>query len=594
MMKKILLSVCLLAALSLSLVACGPMADESTLATQVAATVYAGQTAQARAFTPTPTHTPTPRPTATPTVTRTPTRTPRPTRTPTPARTPTPTKTPTPLPDAIVNAEIANVRAGPDTVYDIVGQAQRGDALQVTGKDSTGDWLEVVTPDGVRGWVAVSLLQVNISPGSVAVAVIPPTPTPVATPTPSPTPIPRVCPPNPVLVQVSNELDVELTIQLRGPEEVVMVIPAEETRYYCLVPGEYHSTATAPGYGTKTETKTWEHEPGKCGCWWWYKGLIQPVRLCSCPTDQTLYVPPPLMPGAKPAWSPEPEPKAETPAEMPISLSPGKIAYPVFNTKTAAYDTYIINADGTGRRLLAEYAHQPAFRPDGVEIALVSEKPPEEFIVVMNVDGSGRRQVSTNVEDVHPTWSPDGKAIAFISVDGRLLLEDALAGEAEQLKYYVGADQHPVGVVGKYPVWLHDNRIALTTCNYGIGSGGSCGLFIMDLSGSTPIQLTADPSDLAFANYQDQIAFMSPRAGDWEIYKMGLSGAGLVQLTDNNANDGLPAWSPDGGAIAFVSDRDGVWAIWVMNADGSNQRKLFNLDGALGPDWVTEKISWAP
>ncbi|MDH4136390.1 MAG: hypothetical protein OEW09_06700, partial [Anaerolineae bacterium] len=64
--------------------------------------------------------------------------------------------------------------------------------------------------------------------------------------------------------------------------------------------------------------------------------------------------------------------------------------------------------------------------------------------------------------------------------------------------------------------------------------------------------------------------------------------------TDNNANDGLPAWSPDGRSIALLSDRDGAWAIWVMNADGSNQRKLFNLDGTLGPDWVAEKISWSP
>jgi hypothetical protein len=181
MLRKMnLLLVCLMVVLLLS--ACGPTTvDENAMETQVAATVYAGQTAQARAFTPTPTHTPTSRPTATPTVTRTPTRTPRPT--------PTPTRTPTPLPDAVVSAEVGNVRAGPGTVYDIVGKVQAGDALQVTGKDSTGDWLEVVTPDGVRGWVSVSLLQVNVALAGVALAAIPPTPTPAVTPT--PTPLPR-------------------------------------------------------------------------------------------------------------------------------------------------------------------------------------------------------------------------------------------------------------------------------------------------------------------------------------------------------------------------------------------------------------------
>jgi hypothetical protein len=584
MFKKVnLLLICLMGGLLIS--ACGPsQAELNATTTRIAANVFATQTAAV------------PTATSTPTETSTPTRTPRPTGTPTPTH--TPTRTPTPLPDAVVDAEVANMRAGPGTVYDTVGEIQHGDGLQVTGKDSTGDWLEVITSDGTLGWVSASLLQVNISLGSVAVVSIPPTPTPVVTPTPTPTPIPRVCPPNPALVQVSNELDVKLTIQLRGPEEVVIDIPADEIRYYCLVPGEYKSTVTAPGYGSKTETKTWEHEPGQCSCWWWYnRPRLGPPPLaepCSCPSDRTLYVPPPLVPGAKPAWSPEPEPAAEAPTAIPVAHLSGKITYSVLNPTSGAYDTHIINVDGTGRRLLTEYAHQPAFRPDGVEIALVSEKSPEEFIVVMNVDGSGRRQVSNNVEDVHPTWSPDGKSIAFISVDGRLLLENTLARETEQLKYYVGAEQRPVGVVGKYPVWLHDNRIALTTCNYGIGSGGSCGLFILDLSGSVPIQLTADPSDLALANYQDQLAFMSPRDGDWEIYKINVSGVGLVQLTDNNANDGLPAWSPDGSFIAFVSDRDGAWAIWVMNADGSNQRKLFDLDGTLGPDWVAEKISWAP
>jgi Tol biopolymer transport system component len=45
-------------------------------------------------------------------------------------------------------------------------------------------------------------------------------------------------------------------------------------------------------------------------------------------------------------------------------------------------------------------------------------------------------------------------------------------------------------------------------------------------------------------------------------------------------NHAAPVWSPDGSQIAFVTDRTGEWEIWIMNADGSNQRPMFP-NGAL-------------
>jgi parallel beta-helix repeat protein len=84
MPRSTLPSICLLVIISLSLSACGRAApDENELATQVAATVYADQTAEARAFTPTSTVTATSTPTPEPTTTSTLTPTPAPTTTPT-------------------------------------------------------------------------------------------------------------------------------------------------------------------------------------------------------------------------------------------------------------------------------------------------------------------------------------------------------------------------------------------------------------------------------------------------------------------------------------------------------------------------------
>ena len=88
-------------------------------------------------------------------------------------------------------------------------------------------------------------------------------------------------------------------------------------------------------------------------------------------------------------------------------------------------------------------------------------------------------------------------------------------------------------------------------------------------------------------NAQAQIAFMSNRDGNWEIYVMDAEG-NQRRLTNNRDNDYTPSWSPDGKRIVFRSDRDGNWEIYVMDADGGNQQRLTNNPGR---DWSP---SWSP
>src|SRR5437870_3508530 len=71
-----------------------------------------------------------------------------------------------------------------------------------------------------------------------------------------------------------------------------------------------------------------------------------------------------------------------------------------------------------------------------------------------------------------------------------------------------------------------------------------------------------------------QIAFMSDRDGNREIYLMRADGTGLVNLTNNPAQDEWPAWSPDGSKIAFITTRDGNPQIYVVNSDGSGSTRI--------------------
>jgi len=69
---------------------------------------------------------------------------------------------------------------------------------------------------------------------------------------------------------------------------------------------------------------------------------------------------------------------------------------------------------------------------------------------------------------------------------------------------------------------------------------------------------------------------------------MNVDGSDQRRLTETDAGESFPAWSPDGTEISFDSDRDGNWEIYVMASDGSDLRRLTN-DPA--DDWIT---SWSP
>jgi len=237
-------------------------------------------------------------------------------------------------------------------------------------------------------------------------------------------------------------------------------------------------------------------------------------------------------------------------------------------------EIYVMNADGSNERRLTNEKSmdfQPVFSPDGRQIAFTSQRTGSFEVFVMNVDGSHQRRVTyfgaLGLQAVMPTWSADGKRIAFgsrgkrhdiylINLDGSGLVR-------------ITDDPAAAGV----PAWSPDGkRIAFISARHGKPE-----IYVMNPDGSNQVRLTfndAQEGRAAWSPDSRRIAFHSDRDGDYDIYTMNADGTNQIVATRNSDRDEYPSWSPDGRRIVFQRQVLGHMQIFTMNADGSGERRL--------------------
>ncbi len=80
----------------------------------------------------------------------------------------------------------------------------------------------------------------------------------------------------------------------------------------------------------------------------------------------------------------------------------------------------------------------------------------------------------------------------------------------------------------------------------------------------------------------EDISRYSDEASNYHVFRIGIDGTGLQQLTSGDYNNLDPCWLPDGG-ITFISDRKPAYAycyvvtspvLYRMDRDGGNQKRL--------------------
>jgi Tol biopolymer transport system component len=247
-------------------------------------------------------------------------------------------------------------------------------------------------------------------------------------------------------------------------------------------------------------------------------------------------------------------------------------------------DIYVVNADGSGRvRLTRDPAEEfaPAWSPDGAKIAFSRFTGSHFQIFVMNSDGSGAEQLTfADAAATGAAWSPDGTRIAFTrcrdSCD--VYVMDADGRNVRRLTH-----GDPPG--DESPTWSPDGRAIAFADIDGIFAIGPGGVWSRITDGP------ADDADPAWSPDGGEIAFDGSRGlFNGDIYAVSVTGKGMHQLTDSAPLDSHPSWSPDGRSIAFMrkANKKAQARVFVMNANGTGQTNL----GAIGDAYSTP--SWSP
>ncbi len=203
-------------------------------------------------------------------------------------------------------------------------------------------------------------------------------------------------------------------------------------------------------------------------------------------------------------------------------------------------------------------------------------------LIVSDADGANQYTIVESAQPLmSPTWSPDGRRIAYVSFEGNrsaVWVQTLRTGNRQRLSQEAG--------INGAPVWSPDGRrIALTLS----GADGNPDIWVMTVATGQKRRLTTNPAidtEAAWAPDGELIYFTSDRSGGPQIYRVDAEGGAASRLTFEGRYNARPRISPDGSKLAVVHDDRGNYRIAVYDLEND----LFQVlsDGRLdeSPDFA--------
>jgi TolB protein len=246
-------------------------------------------------------------------------------------------------------------------------------------------------------------------------------------------------------------------------------------------------------------------------------------------------------------------------------------------------DIYLQRVDGNSViQLTSDPADdaQPSFSPDGRRIAFTSNRAGTWDIYVMDIDGKSVQQVAgTAAQEMHPSFSPDGTRLVYC----------ALSARSDQWELWVvdlsSQEKRMVGH-GLFPTWSPAKGVDRIAFQRSRQRGSRWfSLWTLDLVDGEPRRLTEiaassnaavvspswnkDGSRLAFSTIVSD-GNKPGQKGVQDVWVINADGTNRQRLTDGTGVNVSPFWSAS-GRIFFISDRSGTENIWSLRVEEGQQ-----------------------
>ena len=185
---------------------------------------------------------------------------------------------------------------------------------------------------------------------------------------------------------------------------------------------------------------------------------------------------------------------------------------------------------------------------------------------------SGHRKVVYRVPDSlqAPNWTRDGKALIY-NRNGRLYRFDLARNSQVAIDTGFAVNNNNDHVLS------FDGKM-IGISNHSKEDDNKSNVYVLPIEGGKPRRITASgPSYLhGWSPDGKFVIYTGQRNGEFDVYKMSITGGDETRLTNTPGLDDGSEYSPDGKYIYFNSTRTGTMQIWRMKPDGTNQQQITN------------------